>query len=91
MKPFAIGRKNWLFVGSVSGGRRAAILMGMVQTCKRNGVEPWGYLKNIFEILPGLGKVPKSSDLDRLLADRWLIEHPEHVWQIDKIRRAEDK
>ena len=91
MKPCAIGRKNWLFVGSVSGGRRAAILMGMVQTCKRNGVEPWAYLKNLFEILPGLGKVPKSSDLDRLLADRWLIEHPEHVWQIDQIRRAEDK
>lgn len=91
MKPCAIGRKNWLFVGSVSGGRRAAILMGMVQTCKRNGVEPWAYLKNLFEILPGLGKVPKSSDLDRLLADRWLIEHPGHVWQIDQIRRAEDK
>ena len=89
MRPIAVGRKGWLFVGSLEGGRRAAILMSLVQTCKHVGVEPWAYLRDLFEKLPRLGPNPKDEDLDRLLADRWLIDHPEHVWEIDRIRKAE--
>ena len=43
MKPVAIGRKNWLFVGSVEAGSRAAVLMSLVASCKLNQVEPWAY------------------------------------------------
>jgi hypothetical protein len=52
LKPIAIGRKNWLFVGSEQGGRRAAILFSLVQMCKRLEEEPWAYLKDLFTRLP---------------------------------------
>ena len=40
MKRIAIGRKNWLFIGSPQGGQTAAVLMSFTSTCKRLGVEP---------------------------------------------------
>jgi hypothetical protein len=36
----AIGRKNWLFAGSDSGGERAAVVYSLVETCKLNGIDP---------------------------------------------------
>ncbi|MBN2842979.1 MAG: IS66 family transposase, partial [Sedimentisphaerales bacterium] len=47
MKPVAIGRKNWLFMGSDRGGRAAAILMSVLQSAARNGNNPQVYLKDI--------------------------------------------
>jgi transposase len=91
LKPIAIGRKNWLFVGSKQDGHLAAILFSLVQTCKRLEVEPWAYLKDLFTRLPLLGEKPSVTELDRLLPDNWLKEHPEHVWRINQIRREEDK
>lgn len=48
----AIGRKNYLFVGSPAGGRRAAILYSLVSSAKANGVEPFAWLKALFTQLP---------------------------------------
>src|SRR5207244_7391373 len=47
MKRIAIGRKNWLFVGSANGGRTAAALFSFTSTCHRLGVEPWAYLQDV--------------------------------------------
>ena len=44
MRPVALGRKNFLFVGSDRGGRAAAIAYSLIQTCKLQGVEPFTYL-----------------------------------------------
>jgi transposase len=85
----AIGRKNWLFVASREGGRRAAILFSLVASCKANQVEPWAYLRDIFTRLPLLGEQPTSEALAPLLPDRWLAAHPQHRWHIDDLRRAE--
>jgi hypothetical protein len=52
-------------VGSKQGGRRAAILFSLVQTCKRFEVEPWAYLKDLFNKLPLLGERPAVAELDR--------------------------
>jgi len=43
----AIGRKNWLFAGSDEGGWRAAILFSLVATCKRHGIDPFVYLRDV--------------------------------------------
>lgn len=86
MKPCAIGRKNWLFVGSHTGGERAATLLSLVQSCKHNQVEPWAYLRDIFDRLPRLGQTPTMAQLDGLLPDRWLQSHPDCVWHIDRLR-----
>jgi transposase len=86
MKMQALGRKNWLFVASRNGGRRAAILFSLVASCKANQVEPWAWLHEIFTKLPTLGGAD-PVDLDPLLPDRWLVENPQHRWQIDVLRK----
>ncbi len=88
VKIAAIGRKNYLFVGSPTGGERAAILYSLVASCKACGVEPQAYLTDLFRTLP----IASSSDtLAELLPDRWLATHPAHVWQIDQLRQEERK
>lgn len=96
----AIGRKNYLFVGSANGGRGAAIMYSLVSSAKANGVEAFAWLKELFTRLPyhrdgeAFGQAAAeepvtSAELDYLLPDRWLAVHPEHAWEIDNIRRAE--
>ncbi len=94
----AIGRKNYLFVGGIQGGRNAAAFYSLVSSAKANGVEPFAWLRDVFTRLPyhrcgdALGQCEAeqpvtSIELDELLPDRWLKEHPEHVWTIDEVRR----
>jgi transposase len=45
----AVGRKNWLFCGSESGGKRAAVLYSLIESCKRTGVEPFAYLRDVID------------------------------------------
>ncbi len=47
IKPFAVGRKNWLFMGSPDGARAGAILYSLIETAKLNGLNPEGYLKHV--------------------------------------------
>lgn len=47
LRPVAVGRKNWLFAGSDEGGRRAAILYSLVASCKRHGIDPFAYLRDV--------------------------------------------
>jgi hypothetical protein len=63
----AIGRKNWLFAGSDEGGKRAAILYSVIESAKRNGVEPLAYLT---DILARIATFP-ARRLEELLPDRW--------------------
>jgi transposase len=67
MKRIAIGRKNWLFVGSPQGGRTAAVLLSFTSTCYRLGVEPWAYLQDVLTRLP----TTPAAELDGLLPDQW--------------------
>ena len=47
IKPVVIGRKNWLFAGSAEGGRRAAVLYSLIVSCKRLGIDPYAYLRDV--------------------------------------------
>src|SRR5207302_1162120 len=67
MKRIAIGRKNWLFVGSDQGGRTAAVLFSFTSTCHRLGVEPWAYLQDVLTRLP----TTSVGHLEELLPDQW--------------------
>ena len=76
MKPCAIGRKNWIFLGNDQAGHTAAVLFSFTATCKANQVEPWAYLSDVIEQLAAA--TPSSAEaLDRLLPDAWLADHPE--------------
>lgn len=54
IRPFTIGRKNWLFSGSPKGARTSAAIYSIIETAKANGLTPYKYLKYIFEELPGV-------------------------------------
>lgn len=47
MRPVALGRKNWLFAGSLQGGKRAALIYSLIETCKRIGIQPFEYLRDV--------------------------------------------
>jgi len=44
-----IGRKNWLFAGSIAGGERAAAIYSVIETAKLNGIEPQTYIGDVME------------------------------------------
>ena len=48
----AVGRKNWLFLGSDEGGDWNAHFVSLIATCHRHGVEPWAYLRDLFILTP---------------------------------------
>ena len=49
IKPFVLGRENWLFSGSSTGVNASALLFSLIETAKANNHNPYGYLKYIFE------------------------------------------
>ena len=68
MRPWALGRKNWLFAGSLRSGQRAAVIMSLIQSAKLNGLDAFAYLSDVLRRLP----THKDKDIDELLP---------HVWQ----------
>ncbi len=52
IRPFVVGRRNWLFCDTVAGARASANLYSLIETCKANGVDPYTYLVDLFRKLP---------------------------------------
>ena len=67
IRPWALGRRNWLFIGSQLAGERAAVVMSLLQSAKLNGHEPWAYLKDVLTRLP----TQLNSRIEELLPHRW--------------------
>jgi len=88
MKQIATGRKNWLHVGSVAAGHRAANLMTIISTAARNDLDVWSYLKDVLDqILAG------CTDWESLRADIWKQSHGEVIreYRVDERRDAIDR
>ena len=64
IKPFVIGRKNWLFSNTPRGAKTSAIIYSIIETAKENGLDPFTYLKYVFEQLP---KTNSEKTIDDLL------------------------
>lgn len=67
MRPIALGRKNFLFAGSNEGGKRLALFYSLLESCKKQQVNPWDYLKDVLERIPTV----KTSQLRDMLPDKW--------------------
>lgn len=67
MRPVAVGRKNWLHLGSDRGGGTAAVLMSLVQSCRSFGVEPFAYLRDVLDRV----STHPASRIAELLPDVW--------------------
>ena len=66
LRPIVVGRNNWLFYGSDNGGKTGAILSSLIASCKRQHVEPFAYLRDLFA---RIGAHPQHK-LDDFLPDR---------------------
>jgi hypothetical protein len=67
IRPTAVGKKNWLFIGHPDAGWRSAVIYSIIVSCRRRGIEPWEYLKDVFTRLPAM----KQSELHTLLPENW--------------------
>lgn len=67
IRPWALGRNNWLFAGSLRSGQRAANVMSLIQSAKLNGHDPYAYLKDVLSRLP----TQKNNQLAELLPHNW--------------------
>jgi transposase len=54
IRPTAIGKKNWLFIGEAGAGERGAILYTIVENCRRHGIDPFAYLRDVLTRLPSM-------------------------------------
>jgi transposase len=52
MRPWALGRKNWLFAGSLRSGQRAAVIMSLIQSARLNELDVFAYLSDVLRRLP---------------------------------------
>ncbi len=71
-----MGKKAWLFFGNTHGGQAAAVFFTLTATCRRLRIDPYAYLKDVFERLPRC-QVDEPDALTPLLPDRWLADHPQ--------------
>ncbi len=83
MKQVALGRKNWLFTGSVRAGYRSADLMTICSSAIRNNLDVFAYVKDALDQL-----IAGSTDYDSLRPDVWAKSHPESVrdYRLDEKR-----
>ncbi len=70
IKPMVLSRRNWLFAGSEEGGHTAATIMSLIETCKRLGINPFEYMKDVLTRFPSA----KTSQIDNFLPDQWLAQ-----------------
>ncbi len=67
IRPWALGRKNWLFAGSLRSGKRAAAIMSLIQSARLNGHDPYAYLKDVLTRLP----TQRMIQIADLLPHKW--------------------
>lgn len=72
IRPFTIGRKNWLFSGSPKGAAASAGIYTLIETAKANGLQPIKYIQYILETMPGSNFLQDHSILEEYLP--WNLE-----------------
>jgi hypothetical protein len=75
LRGIALGRKNWLFAGSKAGGDRAAILYSVVESCKRHGIDPFEYLRDVIGTVAGT----PAKKVHELMPANWKAKRLEQI------------
>jgi transposase len=68
IRPSAIGKKNWLFIGHPQAGQRSAIIYSIVVSCQRRNLDPYLYLRDVLQRLP---RMTTKDDIEALTPARW--------------------
>jgi transposase len=77
IKPFVIGRKNWLFSNTPRGAKGSATIYSLIETAKENGLKPFNYLQWLFETMPQLADPSDPAALDQFLP--WSKSVPQDI------------
>ena len=83
IRPFAVGRKNWLFCDTVKGAESSAIVYSVVETAKANGLDPYDYLLYALSVLPYYGKSTSHEMLETAMP--WSSEVQQRIGKNAKI------
>ena len=67
IRPSALGKKNWLFIGHPQAGWRSAVIYSVIVSCRRRGIDPWEYLRDVLQRLPAM----KQSEISSVLPSCW--------------------
>ena len=84
MKQAALGRKNWLFAGSLAGGEHAAGFMTLVSSAHRNDLDVWAYVNDVPKRL-----LAGETNYEPLLPLNWAAAHPQHIRNIRQVERRD--
>lgn len=68
IRPTAVSKKNWLFIGDAEAGETSAILFTLIEACRRRRIDPWAYLRDVLTRLPTM----TNQQIDEVTPDRWL-------------------
>jgi hypothetical protein len=67
IRPTAIGKKNWLFMGEAGAGQRGAIIYTLIESCRKRSIDPYAYLRDILTRLP----TPKNTQIPEVTPAAW--------------------
>ncbi len=72
IRPTALGKKNWLFMGEAGAGERGAIIYTVIESCRRRGLDPYTYLKDVLSRLPSM----TNHQIPQVTPEAWSQAHP---------------
>jgi transposase len=71
IRPTAIGKKNWLFVGEAGAGQRGAIIYTLIESCRRRNIDPYTYLREVLSRLPKM----TNRQIPEITPEAWAKSH----------------
>jgi transposase len=71
IRPTALGKKNWLFIGDADAGERGAIIYTVIESCRRRGIDPYAYLKDVLTRLPNM----TNHQIPGVIPSAWAKAH----------------
>ena len=89
IRPFVIGRKNWLFSDTVKGAKSSAIVYSLIETAKANGVEPYAYLTLVLTDMQYMGKPFSNEELENFMP--WNEEMKRSIFRRTKPASSSDE
>ena len=72
IRPTALGKKNWLFIGEAGAGQRGAVIYSIIETCRRRGVDPDAYLRDVLSRLPKM----TNHQIPEVTPEAWAKSRP---------------
>jgi len=79
IRPTAVGKKNWLFIGDATAGERSAIIYTVIECCRRRGLDPFAYLREVFTRLPSM----TNWQVKQLTPEAWAKSQPRRAARPD--------